>query len=453
MHVFNLARRLDRKAVVSAAANGAASALDLVSFVLLARILDAGELGIFLIALMVGAATLRVGSPNFVQIFMRHAARAIDQQKPRDLKFILDVGAVCDGFMLVFALVMGVCAALLLPAGGGYADGAAVLGAVLLSSLKPQVLSIAVPRAFGHHDTLYLWMLIGAALKVVLLLVAMGLKAGLAGVVAAFAVWQIVPAVRGLLLTLAEARSRNALYVRRSTLEAFRTRHADLPMLIRNGSLAVLPQIVFDLATPIVGVLGGVGNAGLFGLAVKIGQAARIYGSPVSFVLYSKQCSDVEAGNGPALVRHTLAWAAGLGLVTACGAAVFWLVDETVVVLAFGADFIDAVDAVQWCLVAAIPTTAGMPLQFGLMALGRADRVLHAETAGALLFVGLVAATSGQATDAAVSLAAARLVAFAVSLYGLVRERPARPGPRRVPPGTELQARTSVSRSASGELE
>lgn len=400
---------------LSTVANGAASGLDLVSFFLVARILSPEEMGIFLISLMVGAAVLRIGSPNLAHVTMRAAARAIGQGNRHDLRFILDIGIASDTLLFVFALAAGACAALVLVSGENPVMFAMVLMTVVVSSIKPQVLAVAVPRAFGHHEALYMWAFAGAAVKVVLLYAAWSLGGGFSGVVLAYTVWQIVPAAGGLLLTGRHCRKLGALSNKRSSRREFRKRHPDLVPLVRDGFLTALPQLVFDLATPIVGFFSGLASAGAFGLAVRVGQAARIYAEPLTFTLYSEQCRAVEDGQWTRFAKQTTLWAAGLGGFTALGALAFRMIDETIISLAFGTDYVAAIPSFQWCIIAAIPLTMAMPFQFGLFALGRANRVFQAETIGALTFLGLLAVMPRQAESAAVALAASRLISAIAS--------------------------------------
>ena len=84
------------KGAVSATINAVASALDLISFAIVARILSPEHLGIFLIALSVGTIVERIGSPNFAQTFMRHTVRAIEKQSAGDLRHILELAALFD---------------------------------------------------------------------------------------------------------------------------------------------------------------------------------------------------------------------------------------------------------------------------------------------------------------------------------------------------------------------
>ena len=85
-----------RQGAVSAIINGIASALDLISFSIIARILSAEHLGIFLVALSVGTIVERVGSPNFAQTFMRHTVRAVETQRASDLRLILELAVLFD---------------------------------------------------------------------------------------------------------------------------------------------------------------------------------------------------------------------------------------------------------------------------------------------------------------------------------------------------------------------
>jgi O-antigen/teichoic acid export membrane protein len=409
--------RFGKTVGLSTIANGAASALDLLSFFLVARILSAEEMGIFLISLMIGGAVLRIGSPNLAHVTMRAAIRAIGQENPGDLRFILEAGFACDTLLFLFALAAGACAALALVSGDNPVMFAMVLMTVVTSSIKPQVLAIAVPRAFGHHEALYYWVLAGSTLKVALLYACWSLGGGYGPVALAFCAWQMVPATGGLLLTIRSCRKFGVLSSRRSSRKEFQKRHPDLVPLVRDGFLTALPQLVFDLATPIVGFLSGLANAGAFGLAVRVGQAARIYAEPLTFTHYSEQCKAVENGQWTRFTKRTTIWAAGLGGITAVGALVFKLIDETIIALAFGMDYVAAVPAFQWCIIAAIPLTTAMPFQFGLFALGRANRVFQAETIGALTFLGLLAGLPRQAESAAIAMAASRLVSSIVSGY------------------------------------
>jgi len=134
-------------------------------------------------------------------------------------------------------------------------------------------------------------------------------------------------------------------------------------------------------------------------------------------MLYAEQCQAVEYGRVRSLARQTTRWAAGLGGVTAIAALAFKISDETFIRLLFGTDYIVAIPAVQWCLIAAIPTAVAMPVQFGLFALGRTSRVFQAEMFGALTFLVLLTVMAGQPETAAVALAASRLVSSSASWY------------------------------------
>ncbi|MHA7776900.1 lipopolysaccharide biosynthesis protein [Roseibium sp. M-1] len=410
-----LGSTFSKRVGLSTLASGAASVLDFLSFLLVARILNAEELGIFLVSLMIGAGLVRIGTLNLANVALRAATRAIEQGNARDLKFILDFGAACDGGLLVLALIAGAISAHFLVSGENLILFAMVVMTVLINPVKPQLLSTAVPRAFGHHVALYLLVLLGATLKTALLYAAWSLEAGYSGVLFSFFVWQIVPAAGGLLLTVRESGRRGALSQGRSSFKAFKESHPEFIPLMRSGGLTGLPQLAFDFATPIVGFIGSIGTAGLFGLAVKISQAVRIYAEPLTYTLYAKQCRAVEHGQLRSLARQTTLWAAGLAGITALVSLTFKIGDVTFIGLAFGTDYIAAIPAVQWCLIAAIPTTAAMPLQFGLFALGRANRVLQAEAMGALTFLVLLMAMAGRAETAAVALAASRLVASMAS--------------------------------------
>lgn len=400
---------------ISTLANGAASGLDLLSFLLVARILNTEEMGVFLISLMIGAGLVRIGTINLSNVALRAASRAIDQGKPGDLRFILELGRACDGLLLAVALAAGAGAAYFLAPGDNPVMFALVLMTVLVNPVKLQVLAVALPRAFGHHVELYLLVFLGAALKTALLYTTWSLGGGYPGVLLSFFVWQLVPVAGGLVLLGRASKTHGALAHSRSTRKDFTEDHPEFFPLLRAGALTGLPQLAFDFATPIVGVFGSVTMAGLFGLAVKISQAVRIYADPLAFTLYAEQCRAVEHGHLRSLGRQTTFWAAGMGGLTTLAALVFACIDKSFVGLMFGVDYIAAVPAIQWCLIAAIPTTVALPFQFGLFALGRANRVFHAETTGALTFLALLAAMAGQAEMAAIALAASRLVTSTAS--------------------------------------
>ena len=146
-----------RKGAASATINAVASTLDLVSFAIVARI-PPETLGIFLIALAVGTIVERLGSPNFAQTFIRHAVRAIEKQRAADLRHILELALLFDIGLLALGFATGlVTAAVMLPR----VPQVSVRcrrphGHVCRPS--PPLLAVAIPRAFGRHQTVVAWL-------------------------------------------------------------------------------------------------------------------------------------------------------------------------------------------------------------------------------------------------------------------------------------------------------
>ena len=431
---------VSRKGAVSAIGNGIASALDLVSFAIVARILSHENLGIFLIALSVGTMVERLGSPNFGQTFMRHTVRAIEMQRADDLRRILDIALVCELSLLALGLVCGlVTAALVVPSGEQMIFAAVVL-TVMMAALRPPLLAVAIPRAFGQHEAIAGWLILGSLVKVAILAVVMAEGGGMIEVALAFVVWRIVSAVGGLAITLRQAHRQGALLVKRSDPISFAEWHEDFWPVARAGAITALPQVVFEFSTPLIGALSGVTSAGLYRLSTKVADAARIYTNPVSFVVYSDQCEAIERGDLHRFRRETLRWSMILGAVTAFGAALFILAGDVFVDWIFGEGYEAAVPAITWCVIAAVPFSMSTPLQFGLFALGAAKRVLRAESVAALLFLAIVLAFQAPSPEqAAIALAVSRgvgLAAYATLFAAALRQRMRAIGTGRSQPST-----------------
>ena len=90
---------------------------------------------------------------------------------------------------------------------------------------------------------------------------------------------------------------------KRSGRISFAERHEDFWPFTRAGAITVLPQAAVDFSTLLIGALSGIATAGLYRLATKVGEAARIYTNPIAFVLYSEQCQAVEQGRAAASVE------------------------------------------------------------------------------------------------------------------------------------------------------
>ena len=345
-----------RKGAASATLNAIASALDLVSFAIVARILSPESLGIFLIALAVGTIVGRVGSPNFAQTFMRHTVRAIEQQRAGDLRHILHLALVFESGLLALGLASGVATAALLVPSDDQSIFAAVVITVLFPALRPPLLAIAIPRAFGRHEAVAGWIMLGALVKVMILAVVLMDNGGMMGIAIAFAAGALVLAIGGLTITGVQARRHGALSVKRSGSRSFAERHEDFWTLTRAGAIAVLPQIVVEFSTVLIGALSGVLAAGLYRLATKVGDAARIYTTPIAFVVYSDQCKAVEQLNLQRLWKQTIRWCLFVGAVTALGLILFVITGPLLVDKIFGEGYHAAVPAITLCIVAAVPT-------------------------------------------------------------------------------------------------
>jgi O-antigen/teichoic acid export membrane protein len=116
-----------------------------------------------------------------------------------------------------------------------------------------------------------------------------------------------------------------------------------------------------------------------------------------------------------------------VGTVSAIGAGLFLVADDYLVELAFGKGYDDAVPAIAWCIVAAVPYSMAFLLQLGLFALGAANQVLRAESIAAVLFLAILfAVQTPSAEQAAIGLAVSRGVALAMSFFlfiWVLRER------------------------------
>lgn len=430
--VERLNRRLGsvgRKGAVSAIMSGVASALDLISFAIVARILSPANLGIFLIALAVGTIVGRVGSPNFAQTFMRHTVRAIEQQRASDLRHILHLALVFESGLLALGLGSGVVAAALLVPLDDHTLFAAVIITVLFPALRPPLLAIAIPRAFGRHEAVAGWIMLGALAKVTILAVVLLGNGGMIGVAIAFAAGALVLAIGGLTITVVQARHYGALSVRRSGPNSFAERHEDFWTLTRVGAIAVLPQIVVEFSTVMLGALSGVLAAGVYRLSTKVGEAERIYTTPIAFVVYSEQCKAVEQLNLQRLWRQTIRWSLFVGAVTALGLGLFVIAGPFLVEIIFGEGYGAAVPVMTLCIVAAVPHSMALLLQFGLFALGAANHVLCAESVAAIVFLLIIAIyQTPSAEQAAIALAVSRgaaLSAFVVLFTLVLRQRKA----------------------------
>ena len=418
-----------RKGAASATINAVASTLDLVSFAIVARILSPETLGIFLIALAVGTIVERLGSPNFAQTFIRHAVRAIEKQRAADLRHILELALLFDIGLLALGFATGlVTAAVMLPP-GHQATFVAVVLTVMFAALRPPLLAVAIPRAFGRHQTVVAWLLLGALVKVGVLGMVMVEGGGMLGVAIAFAAWRLIAAAGGLVTTALEARRHGALSTKRAGQTSFAEQHEDFWALTRAGAVTVLPQAAVDFSTLLIGIMSGVTTAGLYRLATKVGEVSRIYTNPISFVLYADQCMAAERGELRRLRRQTIRWCLAVGMVTAIGAGLFFVAGDLLIEKAFGMGYATAVPAITWCVVAAVPYSMAVLLQYGLFALGAAKQVLRAETIAAILFLVIVVALqTPSAEHAAIALAISRLVSLAASaiLFVIVARRPAR---------------------------
>lgn len=404
---------LGRKGLLSAAANAAASMLDLISFAIVARILSPQELGLFLIALSVGILVERIGSPNLAQTFMRHIARAIAQHEVGDLRRILGLALKADASLLFFSLVAGLATATLIAPKGNATAYAAIVLTVMIQPLRPPLLAVAVPRAFDRHEAVTAALMFGALFKVAILGIVLAAHRDLVGIVAAFVAWRIISGGAGLVIGFAQAKRHGAFDSEPSGREEFSSRHADFGPFVRIGAFGVVPQVVVEFATLLIAALSGAAVAGIYRLAAKVGEAARIYANPIGFVLYSDQCRSVEQGDYRHLMTQTVVGSTILGCVTAAGAMIFAAADQFLVELALGSGYTMAVPAIAWCVYAAVPFSIAVPLQFGLYALGAANRVLQAETIGAMLFVIIIVTLkSPTAEQAAVALAASRFAAL-----------------------------------------
>ena len=259
-------------------------------------------------------------------------------------------------------------------------------------------------------------LLLGALAKVVILGAVILEGGGMLAIAVAFAIWRLVAAAGGLAITAAEARRLGAFATKRSDPSFFAERHRDFWLFTRDGALTVLPQAAVDFSTLLIGALSGVATAGVYRLATKVGEAARIYTNPIAFVLYSEQCKAVEQGDLLRLWRQTVRWSLFVGMVSTIGAGLFMAADDYLVELAFGKGYDDAVPAIAWCVVAAVPYSMAFLLQFGLFALGAANQVLRAESIAAILFLAIVVAVQTPSVEqAAIGLAVSRGVALAMS--------------------------------------
>ncbi|MGH6824137.1 lipopolysaccharide biosynthesis protein [Methyloceanibacter sp.] len=403
-----------RKGAVSTIANAIASALDLVSFALVARILSPENLGIFLIALSVGTMVERLGSPNFAQTFMRHAVRAIEMRRADDLRRILDIAVLFELGLLTFGLASGLVTAVLVVPSGEHAIFTAVVLTVMLTALRPPLLAVAIPRAFGHHEAVGGWLMLGAMVKVAILALVMTKGGGMIAIAIAFVIWRLISAIGGLAITFRQARRQGALSVKRSDPISFAEWHEDFWPLTRASAITVLPQAVFEFSTPLIGALSGVTNAGLFRLSTKVSEAARIYTNPVAFVVYSEQCAAVERGDLCRFRSQTVRWSLIVGAVTGLGAILFAVAGDFFVDRIFGEGYQAAVPAITWCVVAAVPYSMSTLLQFGLFALAAANQVFRAESVAAILFLAIILALRTPSPEqAAIALAISRTVGLA----------------------------------------
>jgi O-antigen/teichoic acid export membrane protein len=406
-----------RQGAASAIINASASALDLISFALVARILSTDHLGIFLIALSVGIIVERLGSPNFAQTFMRYTVRAIEARRAGDLRHILELALLCDFGLLALGIVSALVTAALVAPAGDTSVFAAVVVTVIFGTLRLPLLAIAIPRAFGRHQAIMVALLLGALLKVAILGLAMLEGGSMLAIAFAFAVWRSVTAAGGLVITAAEARRHGALDTKRSGRRAFAERNEDFWPFTRTGAITVLPQAAVDFATPLIGALSGVATAGLYGLATKVGEAARIYTIPIGFVLYSEQCKAVEQGRLRRVWQQTVRACLSVGIFTSVGAGLFVAARDALVAAAFGPGYEAAVPAITWCVVAAVPYSMAFLVQFGLFSLGAANQVLRAESFAAILFLAIVIAMrTPSAEQAAIALALSRSVGLIASV-------------------------------------
>ena len=92
----------------------------------------------------------RLGSPNFGQTFMRHTVRAIEMQRADDLRRILDIALVFELGLLALGLASGLVTAALVVPSGDHVIFAAVVLTVMMAALRPPLLAVAIPRAFGQ---------------------------------------------------------------------------------------------------------------------------------------------------------------------------------------------------------------------------------------------------------------------------------------------------------------
>jgi O-antigen/teichoic acid export membrane protein len=410
-----------RQGATSAIINASASALDLISFALVARILSPEHMGIFLIALSVGIIVERLGSPNFAQTFMRYTVRAIETRRAGDLRHILDLALLCDIGLLALGIASGFITASLVAPTGNTLTFAAVVVTVTFATLRLPLLAIAIPRAFGRHQAIMVALLLGALLKVAILGVVMLEGGSMLAIAAAFAVWRSVAAAGGLAITVAEARRHGAPGTKRSGLRSFAERNEDFWPFTRTGAITVLPQAAVDFATPLIGALSGVAAAGLYGLAMKVGEAARIYTIPIGFVLYSEQCKAVERGKLRRVWQQTVRGCLFVGLLTSIGAGLFVAAADVLVAAAFGTGYAAAVPAITWCVIAAVPYSMAFLVQFGLFSLGAANQVLRAESVAAILFLAIVIAMqTPSAEQAAIALALSRSIGLIASVLMFV---------------------------------
>ncbi len=404
-----------RKGIVTAIINGVASTLDIVSFALVARILSAESLGIFLIALAVGAVVERLGSPNVAQTFIRHTTRAIEKQRADDLRRIIDIAILFEVGLLTLGLLAGLATAeLIVPSGEGMIF-AAVVVTVMLPGLHAPILSIAIPRAFGRHEAVACWLMLGALVKVLILYVVMREGGSMTGVVVAFVMWALIHTIGGLAIMASQARRHGAFSVEGSDSNAFSEWHGDFWAFTRGGAISVLPQAAVEFSTPLIGALSGITTAGLYRLATKVGEAARIYTNPMGFVLYSDQCAAVERDDLRRVWSQTVRWSLLIGAVTMLGLVLFILAGAFLTELIFGKGYKDAVPVITWCVAAAVPHSMSTMLQFGLFALGATNYVLRAESVATILFLTIILALrTPSAEEAAIALTLSRGTALAL---------------------------------------
>jgi len=409
----------------------AASVSNLIALALLSRHLGPGPLGAIAVIRTVVTLVDSFANFNTWQALIKYGTEALAADRPDRVRQIIKLAFVIDAATAVLGMLAVVVLAFGLPSAFDWTAEESLLcafyGITVLTHLAGAPDGIF--RIFDAYRAQALSGIIGSVGMTAIVAVAVALDASFAGCVVALVIGEALSNILLIVVAVVVARDRGYHGWLTSSLRGWRTMFPSIAhFLMSTNAQLTVKRISTELDMVVTAALLGKVASGLLRVVKQLSTIPGRVFMPFEQVIFTELARSAAAGDYPGFMR-LLRRAVGIVCV---GSLAIWAVAvptaRLMITIVAGDEFVAAVPALRWYLLAMSFHVASAPVLRAVIALGRPGTLFLFELVTLVLFAGAAVAggTWWGLAGVAIAVTLHRGVQFFWSLWlvrQIVRER------------------------------